>query len=242
MDEKAGVINLDSFKYENQRVLILAPHADDETIGCGGVIQKYIKNNSLVRILIASFVLGEYKKYKTEDEEYKLYSGRDRLKEVQEALSILGVNDFHFLFVDDSQSVKYHSQLDVLPKVQIVSKIEEHIHEFKPTKMYIPSVTKHQDHVVLHDVGLTTARPYFWNGSVFVYETDGEIAFQPNLFVPLTKEEVEIKMKALNAYKTQLGQERHPVHPNVQTTKAQFRGQNIYQYYAEAFQVIRLHG
>ncbi|MCF6093324.1 PIG-L family deacetylase [Microaerobacter geothermalis] len=233
---------MNSFNYESQRVLILAPHADDETIGCGGVIQKYIKYNSQVRILIASFVMGQYIKYQKENEEYKVYSGKERIKEMQEAFRILGITDFHFLFVDDSEMIQYHSQLDILPKIRLVTKIEEHIRDFKPTIMYIPSLTKHQDHVILHEVGMTVARPYFWNGSVIVYETDGELMFQPNLYVPLTNEEMDRKKKALSAYKTQLGKERHPVHPHSQTVKAQFRGQNIYEYCAEAFQIVRLHG
>lgn len=228
--------------YENQRVLILAPHADDETIGCGGVIQKYVQHQSPIRVLIASFVMGPYMKYKTDDGQYKVYSGTERLQEVRQALQLLGVQDFHFLFVDDKEKVQYHSQLDAIPKIQLITKIEEHIQQFQPTILYIPSQTKHQDHVVLHEVGITVSRPYFWQGSVIAYETDGELSFKPNLFVPLTKEEIDKKNEALSVYKTQLGSDRHPVHTHMQTVKAEYRGQSIYQYYAEAFQVIRLHG
>lgn len=231
-----------NFSYDNQRVLILAPHADDETIGCGGIIQKYLQHQSPVRVLIASFVMGQYMKYKTDDGQYKLYSGTERLNEVHQALKILGVQDFHFLFVDDQETIQYHSKLDALPKILLINKIEEHIQEFQPTVLFIPSATKHQDHLILHEVGITVSRPYFWNGSVIAYETDGELSFIPNLFVPLTKEELTKKNEALAAYKTQIGSDRHPVHTHLQTVKAEYRGQSIYSYYAEAFQVIRLHG
>lgn len=228
--------------YANQRVLILAPHADDETIGCGGVIQKYNQHQSPIRIVIASFVMGPYLKYKTDDGAYKSYNGTERLNEVHLALQILGVQDFHFLFIDEQEPIRYHSQLDTIPKIAIINKIEEHIQDFKPTVLFIPSITKHQDHMILHEAGITASRPYFWSGSVIAYETDGELTFTPNLFVPLSQDELNKKNEALNAYKTQIGSDRHPVHTHMQTVKAGYRGQNIYQYYAEAFQVIRLHG
>lgn len=228
--------------YANQRVLILAPHADDETIGCGGVIQKYIQHHSPIRVVIASFVMGPYVKYKTEDGVYKSYNGTERLNEVHIALQLLGIQDFHFMFIDDQKPIRYHSQLDSIPKITIINKIEEHIQQFKPTILFIPSITKHQDHLILHEASITASRPYFWNGSVIAYETDGELTFEPNLFVPLSQEELNKKNEALNAYKTQIGSDRHPVHSHMQTVKASYRGQYIYQYYVEAFQVIRLHG
>lgn len=228
--------------YENQRVLILAPHADDETIGCGGIIQKYLQHNSPIRLLIASFVMGTYIKYKADSSQYEQYSGMDRLNEVHQALSILGIRDFHFLFVDDEEPIRYHSQLDAIPKITLINKVEEHIQQFQPTVLFIPSITKHQDHLTLHEVGITVSRPYFWSGNVIAYETDGELSFTPNLFVPLTKEELDKKIAALEAYKTQIGSDRHPVHRHMQKVRAEYRAQSIYEYYAEAFQIIRLHG
>ncbi|UOF92560.1 PIG-L family deacetylase [Fodinisporobacter ferrooxydans] len=232
---------MNSLNFNQQRVLILAPHADDETIGCGGIIQKFLKNNSSIRVVIASFVLGQYTKYKKKLAKYELYSGSERLKELQAAMQILGVADYHFLYTDTAMPM-YHSRLDTIPKVDLVAKIESHIQEFQPTIVILPSKTKHQDHLVLHEAGITSCRPYFWNGSIFVYETDGEITFEPNLFLPLAEEELQVKMQALAAYQTQIGEECHPVHPKSIRIKAQFRGQAIYSEYAEAFQMIRLHG
>jgi N-acetylglucosamine malate deacetylase 1 len=228
-------------QYENQRVLILAPHADDEVIGCGGVIQKYLENQSAVRVVIATFVLGTYQKFYKEKKSYENYSGMVRLKEMEKAYKILGVDNYDIMYVD-SEGKDYHSKLDTLPRVDLVSKIEKEIDAFKPTVIFIPSKTKHQDHTAFHEAALTAIRPYYWNGSVFVYETDGEISFDPNMFVPLTQEQAEKKAKALAAYGTQVGGSNHPTNPQFLLTKAIFRGQSVYSDYAEAFQIIRLHG
>ncbi len=233
---------MQSWDYQGQRVLILAPHADDETIGCGGVIQKYLKFNSPVRIVVASFVTNVYQKYKSEAQRYENYSGKKRMNELKQAFGILGITDYHIMFLDDATQTRYHSKLDSIPRYDLVQIIESQIQAFGPTIIYIPSLTKHQDHEYLHNAALTATRPYFWNGSVIVYETDGEFAFHPNLFVPLTEDEAMKKAEALSAYVTQVGTELHPVHPNFLLTKAKFRGQSIYTEYAEAFQILRLHG
>jgi LmbE family N-acetylglucosaminyl deacetylase len=54
-------------QYTLQRALVLAPHADDETLGCAGVIQKYISQGSSVRTVIASLTLNDSKRYSKEN-------------------------------------------------------------------------------------------------------------------------------------------------------------------------------
>jgi LmbE family N-acetylglucosaminyl deacetylase len=228
--------------YGKQRVLILAPHADDETLGCGGVIQKYIQHGSPVRIVIASFTLGHSKRYKKEAHGYGSYSGKNRFQELKDAMQLLGVTDYHIMFPDRETGQPYDSKLDRIARAEIVAHIERHTGEFQPTIMFIPSITKHQDHEALHQAAIAATRPYFWNGTVIVYETDGELAFQPNLYVPLTDAEMTRKMETLKAYQTQLGTTLHPVHPDSLYHKAKFRGNQVYEAFAEAFQIVRLHG
>ena len=136
--------------YSNQRVLVLAPHADDETLGCGGVIQKYIQSGSQVRIVIASFSLSDSKRYKKDANSYGSYSGKARIEELKEAMRILGVTDYQIMFLDQSGKQMYDSKLDRIPRVELVAQIERHIKEMTPSTIYIPSVTKHQDHEALH--------------------------------------------------------------------------------------------
>ncbi|HET7626769.1 MAG TPA: PIG-L deacetylase family protein [Bacillales bacterium] len=228
-------------KYENQRVLIMAPHADDEIIGCGGVIQKYLQNESAVRVVIASFVYGNYPKYDKEKKQYETYEGSVRRNELEHSHQLIGIQDVRILY-SETKSVHYHGKLDALPKIELVSKIEREIEQFQPTVIYLPTKTKHQDHTAVHEAVLTAARPYFWNGSLIVYETDGEFSFQPNFFVPLTEEETRKKAEALKAYGTQTGSVRHPTNPEFLKVKAKFRGQSIYSDFAEAFEIRRLHG
>lgn len=228
--------------FDGQRVLILAPHADDETLGCGGVIQKYIAHQSPVRVVVASFVLGEYRKFYKELGTYVPYSGHMRYKEMELAFQTLGVSNYHVLHLEKA-SVSYHGMLDAHPQIELVTALEDEIRSFQPTVVYIPSRTKHQDHTALHEAAVTATRPYFWHGSVLVYETDGELEFQPNVYVPITPVEMKCKRTALKAYQSQVMKDiQHPVSLHAMTVKAEFRGQQVYATYAEAFQALRIHG
>jgi len=233
---------LEGIAYEKQRVLILAPHADDETLGCGGVIQKYISRQCPVRVVIATFRIKRSKRYKKDLAAYASYQGNTRMEELKKAMTILGVSDYPILFLDESDKPAYDSMLDVMPRATLVDQIEKQIADFDPTVIYIPSITKHQDHEALHRAAVAATRPYYWNGTVYVYETDGELDFRPQLYVPLSEDEMTRKMDALKAYQTQVENPRHPVHAQSLLYKAKFRGNHIYEDYAEAFEVIRLRG
>jgi LmbE family N-acetylglucosaminyl deacetylase len=236
------VRDLEGIPYSKQRVLVLAPHADDETLGCGGIIQKYVQHRSPVRVVIASFSLHVSKRYKKETGAYETYQGEQRWKEFEQAMNVLGVRDYHVWFPDRGEETRHDGRLDTIPRSELVERIEMHLKEFRATVLLIPSVTKHQDHEALHRAAVAAVRPYYWNGSVFVYETDGEISFQPQLFIPLSVEEINRKMEALQAYHTQLGSARHPVNPDSMFHKAKFRGTQLFMDYAEAFEVLRIHG
>lgn len=104
------------FLYSLQRALILAPHADDETLGCAGVIQKYLSHGSSVRTVIASLTLSDSKRYSKEENGYGTYSGKRRIAELIEAMRLLGVADYHVLYPDLSGKQLYDSKLDCIPE------------------------------------------------------------------------------------------------------------------------------
>ena len=221
---------------------MLAPHADDETIGCGGIIQKYIRNGSPVRVVIASFLKSATKRYRKISDSYVSYQGDARFKELEVCMRTLGVEEYRILFTDYSDETRYHSKLDAIPRFKLIEPLEDQIMDFKPTILFIPSVTKHQDHEALHHAAIAAARPYFWNGSIAVYETDGEKSFHPNLYVPLDDSEMSCKLSALEAYRTQIQNGPHPVSVQAVMDNARYRGSHVYETYAEAFELIRFRG
>lgn len=90
---------------KGERVMIFSPHADDETLGAGGFIQKAIQNG--VQIYIIFITNGDGNRFTSMEEFKKLYpraddfiaSGYTRQNEAKKALAILGVKEQNIYFL-----------------------------------------------------------------------------------------------------------------------------------------------
>ena len=51
--------------FKNERLLVIAPHADDEVLGCGGLISRVKKDGGKVYVLI--FNVGSIEKHNNND-------------------------------------------------------------------------------------------------------------------------------------------------------------------------------
>lgn len=116
-----------------KRVLIIAPHPDDEVLGCGGLIAKLSKTTDINVILVTDGSgAGE------------LPVGTDaiRQQEMRDSLAILGVNDLTCLNEPDGF---FKSSPD------FIGKIKKQLIQFDPEWIFIPSIDDfHRDH---HRIG-----------------------------------------------------------------------------------------
>ena len=46
---------------KNKRILIISPHADDEVLGCGGMISKYSDSNNIYVAIMTNASIGNPK-------------------------------------------------------------------------------------------------------------------------------------------------------------------------------------
>ena len=89
----------------NDRILILAPHPDDEVMAAGGVIQKALKAKAKIKILFLTngdhnepaFIV--YEKRLTIRKGEFIHMGQVRRKESLEALKILGLTEKDCVFL-----------------------------------------------------------------------------------------------------------------------------------------------
>ena len=95
---------LESFK-ENERILILAPHPDDESIACAGIIQKALKAGAQVRIVYLTngdhneFAFIVYEKRIVMRQGEFIYMGKLRQKESIKAMKFLGLSEKDLVFL-----------------------------------------------------------------------------------------------------------------------------------------------
>jgi LmbE family N-acetylglucosaminyl deacetylase/glycosyltransferase involved in cell wall biosynthesis len=102
-----------------RRALVLAPHADDDVLGCGGLLTKLAAEGTAIRVLFLTDSSGGDEV--TEDRQE--YAERRR-HEATAALQVLGIHDAEFLDLPDGQLDQYLSLA--------AGAIEREIVDFRP--------------------------------------------------------------------------------------------------------------
>lgn len=213
------------------KILVIAPHPDDEVLGCGGTIAKHTMCNEEVCLCVVT------KGYAPDWSEEFL---KNRPKEIKKANKILGIKKTYFL---DFPTVK----LDTISQKELNEAISRVIKEVKPDVLYIPHKGDlNKDHRLIFEASLVAARPINCSvKKILSYETLSGTEwgqtiepFIPNVYVDISKT-FETKIKAMKAYKSELKQYPHPRSLEVIEALAKKRGSEVGVKLAEAFVLIR---
>jgi LmbE family N-acetylglucosaminyl deacetylase len=215
-------------------VLIVAPHSDDEVLGCGGVMARHAARGDDVHVLVVT--RGTPEMYPPEQEE-------QTRQELHAAHAILGVSSVHFL---DFPAPK----LDTIPGHQLADAIGRIIRSVYPSIIYLPHRGDiHSDHRAVYQATLVAARPI--NDcpvrKLLCYETlsetewaapFGDDAFIPTVFVDIT-DYLDQKLKAMTCYHSELKQPPHPRSLQAIEVLAKMRGATVSLPAVEAFMLVR---
>lgn len=215
-----------------KNILVIAPHPDDEVLGCGGTILKHNKRGDKVFLCIAT------KAYAPEWSEEFI---KNRPKEVAEANKILGIQKTFFL---DFPTVK----LDTIPMKELNNFILEIIKKVNPEIVYLPHGGDiNKDHRLIFEAGLVAVRPSNKTSvrKILCYETLSETdegrslkEFSPNIFEDIG-DEYDKKIKAMKIYKSEIKEFPHPRSLEMLEVLAKKRGSEAGFKLAEAFVLIR---
>lgn len=233
--------------FRNEKLLVVAPHADDEVLGCFGLIKKIKESGGKVFVLIVS--IGGYNKIgygKVKKEIWK--------KEFLQVKKTIGIDDYDIAYFDD----KIMLRLDNTPVIDLINIIESQtkvsLFKIKPSIIAIPTIfSTHQDHIAVYRACMTAlrVRPQTDNYSspmVVSYESPEYSSwswysefgrFQPNFYLQLKKDEVDDKIEALKHYKSQL-RKGHRDETSIIRLGRQ-RGSEIGTEYAEAYHIHRFY-
>ena len=214
-------------------VLVIAPHADDEVLGCGGSIAKHVARGDNVYVAIVSEVAPPIWSVKVVDE---------IRKECEDAALCLGIKVIRMGF----QAVA----LENVSRVEFTDTFVRLIQKIKPEVVYIPHRGDMQiDHKVTADASMVALRPKYAHvvKKTYAYETISETGWDaPNVtneFIPNVYNDISDyigkKIEALSCYKSQIVD-----FPGTRSLKAvealaTFRGTTVGVAAAEAFVLIR---
>ncbi len=218
------------------RVLVIAPHPDDEVLGCGGTIKKYTERDDDVFLCI---VTNAYTPDWTED------FIKNRQSEINCATKTLSVKKTIFL---DFPTVK----LDIIPQKKLNDSISKCVQKINPEIIFIPFYGDiNKDHKLVFESSLVAVRPKPQSQikKVFCYEVLSETEWAKpaqkieDVFVPNFYEDIsdflDDKLKAMECYKSELKDYPHPRSLRGIKVLAQKRGTECGTKAAEAFMLLR---
>lgn len=230
---------------KNQKLLVIAPHPDDEVIGCGGLIRKIKDEGGKVYVLFLT--VGDTKDFTKKG----LSTLSERINEIEHVSKLLTFDKYDIALTGNER----HLKLDTFGQKRLMDIIERKskvsIEKIKPTMLAFPSSSSYnQDHRISSLAAHAAMRPASTRHKHFIpivlaYEEAADTwnmknREETNFFLSLNRNQLNEKLKALGLYKSQLRST-----PNLRAIKtlkalAILRGAQSSSNFAEGFTAYRI--
>ena len=216
------------------RVLVIAPHPDDEVLGCGGTMARAAAEGGEVHVAVVT--RGRPPAFPEEAAE-KVRA------EATAAHRHLGVHGSHWLDLPAAQ-------LSEIAHATLNEALARLVREVRPDTLFVPFVGDvHLDHQLIFLSSLVAARPHQaeYPPRVLAYETVSETnwnapflapGFLPNVFVGV-ESTLERKLEAAALFASQLRPFPHERSLETLRALATVRGTAVHRAAAEAFVLVR---
>ena len=226
-------------KKTNKKILVVVAHPDDEVLGCGGTILKYIDEGYKVDLITLTDGVSSRSIKKQNNNIEK----KRRLEALLKSSKILGIKNILNLDFPDNK-------LDSVPILDIIQPIEKKIIKFKPCKIITHFDNDlNKDHNIVSKAIQTICRPitafnineilFFEVLSSTEWHLNKKNSFVPNKFVDITKT-IHKKISAFKSYKREIQKFPHSRSIEGIKTIAKYRGMMSGLKYAEAFIIHRI--
>jgi len=212
----------------NKKVLVLAAHPDDETLGLGGTISKLSDEGCYIKLM--TFTDGLSARGPTT---------KNRNDKLDAVCGILGIDDYCFANYPDNR-------MDIISLLDKCKFIEKNI-DFDPDIIF----THHPgclniDHELVYRATITVFRPQtFKKMDIMSYYVPSSTDYNPmnnfrsDVYHCLEKQHVEKKMEALKIYHNEMREYPHSRSYENALNRMKVDGSTIGCEHAEAFQLIR---
>jgi N-acetylglucosamine malate deacetylase 1 len=216
-------------------VAIIAPHADDEALGCAGTIK--VLHNAGYNI---HWILV------TDMSTSTAYSVKQKEVRARQIAQIKNYFSFH-----STVELRYEpATLSDLPKRDLIGRMKGIFEKIKPEIIFIPYRNDvHSDHREVYDACVAASKVFRtpFIKKTICYETLSETEFEltpemkgfnPNVFVNITAH-MEYKLGAIEIYDDQLGEFPFPRSYEAVVALSKYRGLQAGYLNAEAFMLLK---
>ena len=204
------------------RTLVVAPHPDDEVLGCGGLLAKYPGQCEVVVMVQPT---------------------ETRLREHLASRAILGFDTTHFLSLPDGNLQE--------SMAGIVDRLDQIVRMTQPQEMYLPYPDLHQDHIATYEAGMRAARAsmkkdHWYVPSVFVYDVAVySFELRPtglkfDTFEDISGNPVLAKGKAMDCYESETAPPPSPANGATLIKQAEALGATHHRYAVEQYAAVRV--
>jgi LmbE family N-acetylglucosaminyl deacetylase len=218
-----------------KRHLVIAPHPDDETLGCGGTLLRARASGDEIYWLIMTGISAA--------QGFPPEQVAIRAAEIDKVSTAYG-------FAETIRLDFPTTTLDSIPIAEIVGAISEVAGRIEPTDIYLPyRRDAHSDHAAVFDAAISVTK-WFRHGSVervLVYETQSETdfdlspdssGFRPNVFIDIS-ETINRKIEIAAIYESEFAEHPFPRSFDGIRALATVRGAASGFLAAEAFMLLR---
>lgn len=218
-----------------RKILCIAPHPDDETLGCGGTLLAHRANGDEIHWLIVTAISTEAG--------FTAERVAQREAEISAASQAYGFAGLHRC---DFPTMR----LDTVPMAELVDSIGAIVHQVAPDILLLPyRGDAHSDHTVVFDAAAACTKSFRYPSvkGVYAYETLSETefglrpddgGFRPNLFINIA-DHLDAKIAIMRLFASELGEFPFPRSETAIRAQAQLRGLQAGSAAAEAFVILR---
>ena len=229
--------------FKNKKILVVVAHPDDELLGLGASMNKLInEQNCKVRtVILGEGITSRSEKRDTEKWKNELVIHRKNIESARKFVGYESVGIYNFP----------DNRFDTVALLDIIKVIEKEKEDFQPEIIF----THHGgdlniDHQRTFEAVITCTRPMEQEkvSIVITFETPSGTEwrassdpkhFTPNLFIGISEDNLNSKIKAMESYEFEKRRYPHPRSPKALTILAQYRGTTVGKEYAESFNIIR---
>ncbi len=213
---------------QQKTIMVIAPHADDEVLGCGGYLLHQVKTGA--RVVIVLGTIGGT------NEKQNFEMRHTEAKQVNERLGA----EWFFLFKD------MDAMLDTVPSLEITAKLDNYIEQYRPDEIFINYRSRHQDHIKMYDCAMAAMRlkEGYMPKLIALYEypfvSDGLDIVRGGKIYHDISDNIDEKVALFNLYASQVKAAPSPLNEDGIKSLASIRGLECGMKYAEMFYVQKM--
>ena len=222
-----------------KNILVFAAHPDDELLGVGGTVRRFVNEGATARAVIMAEGLTSRRDSRNDTDCSELLALQE---DARRAAAEVGYTGIDFCGLPDNR-------MDSLDLLDIIKTVSNFVEKYKPDTIF----THHHgdlniDHRVTCEAVLTACRPVedYCVKRIYAFETPSSTEwnfnytepFTPNVYVDVS-DTLEAKIRGMACYRTESTEYPHPRSAEALRALGRYRGSNAGFKMAESFVLLR---